>query len=78
MQVATTENGDLIYWAAPVGKNPNDWTTVVTGPRDSDELPEHEFGLAGFPVGVLPGSLRVEAFTPDFPDESPVFVPEED
>lgn len=78
LQVATTDNGDSIYWAAPAGKKPNDWTIVVTGSRDFDEFPEYELGLVDFLVEVLSGRLRVEAFAPDFPDEAPVFVPEED
>ncbi|MFI1987697.1 SMI1/KNR4 family protein [Actinoplanes sp. NPDC020271] len=34
LQVASTDNGDSIYWAAPGGRDPDNWTIVVTGPRD--------------------------------------------
>ncbi|MFF0256996.1 hypothetical protein ACFYPW_31430 [Micromonospora zamorensis] len=64
--MAITDNGDSIYWAAPTGKEPNDWTIVVAGPRDFDEFPEYELGLADFLVEVLSGRLTVEAFPPIF------------
>jgi hypothetical protein len=75
--IATTDNGDSLYWIREPVESPDHWGIAVNGARDFDDWQLFDRCLTDFLVSVLSGDLTVSAFPEDFPypDKAPVFVP---
>jgi hypothetical protein len=72
LPVATTDNGDTVFWIRRPMKEPDLWTITVNAARN---LVWSEFngGIVEFLVSVLSGDRRVEVFPKGFPSEHPEF-----
>ncbi|GAA5003372.1 SMI1/KNR4 family protein [Streptomyces siamensis] len=72
LPVGKTDNGDTLYWVTRPEVQPNSWTVVANGARNT-EWPHFDGGIVAFLVAVLSGAHRVEIFPRDFQKAQPVF-----
>ncbi|WP_405584983.1 SMI1/KNR4 family protein [Streptomyces sp. NBC_01190] len=71
--VATSDNGDTIYWVGSADTDPGAWTITANGARNRN-WPKFEGGIVSFLVGVLSGDVRMDVFPKTFPSAHPQFA----
>lgn len=70
--VATTDNGDTIYWVATPIDTPDVWTITGNEARGV-RWPNFEGGIVDFLVAMLTGRRYFEIFPRSFPSSGPEF-----
>jgi hypothetical protein len=72
LPVATTDNGDTIYWIARPLDRPDAWTITGNEARGAS-WPAFDGGIVDFLAEVISGRLHFEIFPRDFPSDEPRF-----
>lgn len=74
LAVGKTDNGDMIYWVTKPEGEPDSWTVVANGARNT-KWPHFDGGIVAFLLAVLSGAVRLDVFPRDFPSARPTFTP---